>query len=67
MSFFLVRLLQNFSAISVAQDAQVPPPAVWKLRGGVQAREKVWPKSHLTLYATVSLTNTSLLFFASEY
>ncbi|KAJ7065671.1 cytochrome P450 [Mycena amicta] len=56
-SFFLIRLLQTFSSIALDLDAQPPaarPPAVWTQEGqdvsGWKAREKVRPKSHLTLY-----------------
>ncbi|KAJ7106613.1 cytochrome P450 [Mycena epipterygia] len=54
-SFFLVRLLQMFSAITLAPDAQPPasrPPAAWKTEDkvGWKATEKVRPRSHLTLF-----------------
>ncbi|KAF7967691.1 hypothetical protein HWV62_33339 [Athelia sp. TMB] len=58
MSFVLVRLLQAFSAISLAGDAQpadsVPPPA-WAHAKGRKAVERFWPQSHLTMYAKVPL------------
>jgi cytochrome P450 len=57
VSFFLIRLLQKFSGVSLAQDAQPPgsiPPKSWKSAGGRQAIEKVWPMSHLTMYSHVS-------------
>jgi len=50
----LVRLLQAFDSITLATDAQPPeslPPAAWKLAPGRQGKEKIWPKSHLTLYS----------------
>jgi hypothetical protein len=49
----LVRLLQAFGTITLAPDAQPldsQAPASWKLVPGRQAAEKLWPKSHLTLY-----------------
>ncbi|KAF7362664.1 Cytochrome P450 [Mycena venus] len=54
-SFFLVRLLQTFSSVSLAPEAQPPsarPPAAWKTddKSGWKAREKVRPRSHLTLF-----------------
>ncbi|KAF7304520.1 Cytochrome P450 [Mycena chlorophos] len=64
-SFFLVRLLQTFPIgdITLDADAQPPhgrPPAVWqntktplgeeRAWWGLVSREKVRPKSHLTLY-----------------
>jgi len=54
VSFFLVRLLQKFSAIHLAPDAQPPssrPPPSWAQGAGYKAKEKIWPKTHLTLYA----------------
>ncbi|KAJ6526144.1 cytochrome P450 [Mycena vulgaris] len=54
-SFFLVRLLQTFSTIALAPEAQPPasrPPASWQTddKSGWKAREKVRPRSHLTLF-----------------
>ncbi|KAF8185162.1 cytochrome P450 [Pholiota molesta] len=54
-SFFLVRLLQNFSSFALAPDAQPPasrPPQSWALDTDDirKAREKIRPKNHLTLY-----------------
>ncbi|KAJ7239178.1 cytochrome P450 monooxygenase pc-3 [Mycena haematopus] len=54
-SFFLVRLLQTFSGVSLAPDAQPPaarPPASWKTddKSGWKAREKIRPRSHLTMF-----------------
>ncbi|KAJ7677044.1 cytochrome P450 [Mycena polygramma] len=54
-SFFLVRLLQTFSRITLADDAQPPrarPPAAWKTddKSGWKARERVRPRSHLTMF-----------------
>ncbi|KAJ7926794.1 cytochrome P450 [Mycena leptocephala] len=54
-SFFLVRLLQTFSSVSFASDAQPPegrPPASWKTddKAGWKAHEKIRPRSHLTMF-----------------
>lgn len=52
----LVRLLQQVSTIELAQDAtpeSIPPPA-YKACPLHNGKEKVWLKSHLTLYANVS-------------
>lgn len=52
----LVRLLQNFSSISLELDAFPPgtlPPDDFKLSPGRKGVEKVWPKSTLTLYVKV--------------
>nr|BAL14713.1 cytochrom P450 [Phlebia brevispora] len=54
MSFFIVRLLQNFETISLDIDAQPPdtrPPAEWAGAPGRKGVEKFWPKAHLTVYA----------------
>ncbi|KAG8924692.1 Cytochrome P450 52A3, partial [Tulasnella sp. 417] len=54
-SFVLVRLLQKFSRITLAQDEAAPasalPPASWKEAKGRKRVEKVWPKTALTLYS----------------
>ncbi|KIO25817.1 hypothetical protein M407DRAFT_236535 [Tulasnella calospora MUT 4182] len=54
-SFVLVRLLQNFSRITLAQEEAAPtsalPPARWKEATGRKRVEKVWPKTALTLYS----------------
>ncbi|KAJ7485205.1 cytochrome P450 monooxygenase pc-2 [Mycena galericulata] len=53
-SFFLVRLLQNFTEFSLAPDAQPEsskPPASWKDCEGTKATEKIMLGMHLTMYA----------------
>lgn len=53
MSFMLVRLMQNFSSISLELDAFPPgtlPPEEFKLAPGRKGIDKVWPKVTLTLY-----------------
>ncbi|EGO04179.1 hypothetical protein SERLA73DRAFT_173607 [Serpula lacrymans var. lacrymans S7.3] len=50
-SYFLVRLLQAFSSVSLATDVQKPPPAEWAKGPGRQAVEKIVIKGHLTMYA----------------
>jgi hypothetical protein len=52
-SFFLVRLLQQFSSFSLALDAQPPdslPPKTWAGKKGPQGRDRVRPATHLTMY-----------------
>ncbi|KAF8164792.1 cytochrome P450, partial [Crassisporium funariophilum] len=53
-SFFLVQLLQNFSAISLVPDTQPPksrPPPVWaEDKEGRKGVEKIRPRTHLTMY-----------------
>ncbi|KAF7295968.1 hypothetical protein MKEN_01411400 [Mycena kentingensis (nom. inval.)] len=56
-SVFLVRLLQQFSSIGLAMDAQPPqsiPPPEWRNSEtdvmGWKRRERLFVKSHLTMY-----------------
>ncbi|KAH7926998.1 cytochrome P450 [Leucogyrophana mollusca] len=54
ISFMLIRLLQNFSSMTLAPEAQSPdtrPPADWATAEGRKATEKFYPKMHLTMYA----------------
>ncbi|KAI0637985.1 cytochrome P450 monooxygenase pc-3 [Trametes polyzona] len=53
MSFFMIRLLQNFSSFSLDLSAQPPeslPPAEWKDAPGRKGKEQIFPKLHFTLY-----------------
>ncbi|RPD66744.1 cytochrome P450 monooxygenase pc-2 [Lentinus tigrinus ALCF2SS1-7] len=53
MSFFLIRLLQNFSHMELDLSAQPPearPPPEWAGAEGQKGVEKIVPKAHLTLY-----------------
>ena len=56
MSYFLVRLLQQFDKFTLAPEVQpvgsLPPPE-WKRRKGRQTKEKIWPSAALTLYVKV--------------
>jgi hypothetical protein len=52
----LIRLLQTFSSITLAPEAQHPdtlPPTEWAQAEGRKARERFWPKAHLTIYSHV--------------
>ena len=56
MSFFLIRLLQNFSHMELDLSAQPPEvrvPPEWARAEGQKGKEKIMPKAHLTLYAEV--------------
>ncbi len=58
MSFFMIRLLQNFSSMELdlaAQPADSRPPAEWAEGEGRKAKEQIAPKSHFTLFAKVSV------------
>ncbi|KIY51977.1 cytochrome P450 monooxygenase CYP63 [Fistulina hepatica ATCC 64428] len=52
-SYFLVRLLQRFNAITLAPECQpkgsLPPPE-WKHLRGRQSYEAIWPAAALTLF-----------------
>ena len=53
----MIRLLQNFSGMSLDLTAQPPdarPPPEWRECAGRKGLEQVRPKSHFTLYAEVS-------------
>ncbi|KAK6978110.1 cytochrome P450 [Favolaschia claudopus] len=53
-SFFIIRLLQKFTAFTLAPDAQPEstiPPASWKHAKGTQATEKIMLQRHLTMFA----------------
>lgn len=52
MSYFLVRFLQTFSSITLAEDVQTKPPANW---AGYTPQDKVILQHHLTMYAEVSI------------
>ncbi|KDR66926.1 hypothetical protein GALMADRAFT_258809 [Galerina marginata CBS 339.88] len=53
MSYFLVRMLQQFDRFTLASEFQpqgsIPPPE-WEQRRGRQSFEKIWPSAALTLY-----------------
>ncbi|KAG8704257.1 hypothetical protein FRC08_002337 [Ceratobasidium sp. 394] len=55
ISFFITRLLQRVTTITLAPEAHpagtLPPPS-WADCPGRKGIEKIWPKAHLTLYST---------------
>ncbi len=58
MSFFLIRLLQHFSHMELDLSAQSPdarPPPEWVNDEGQRSKEKIFPKTHLTLYVLVCI------------
>ncbi|CCO35695.1 hypothetical protein BN14_09813 [Rhizoctonia solani AG-1 IB] len=57
-SYFLARLLQRVESVELAPEAHPDgtlPPAEWKNGEGRKVYEKVWPKSHLTIYCNGGL------------
>jgi hypothetical protein len=63
ISLMLIRLLQAFSEITLDPEANPAskPPASWAAGKGRIAQEKIWIRSHLTMYANVSLQSSSVL------
>lgn len=63
----LVRLLQAFDGLELAPDAQpidsLPPPE-WRNAPGRQAKERFFPKTHLTMYAHVRANHPGLFRFS---
>ncbi|KAF8055214.1 cytochrome P450 monooxygenase pc-1 [Lyophyllum atratum] len=54
MSFMIIRLLQQFSSVILDEDARPPesrPPVHWAEGVGRKTIERVYPKTHLTMYA----------------
>ena len=65
MSYFLIRLLQNFSEVSFAEDVQPPeskPPVAWKSFPGTKGTDKIRFGSSLTLGPKVRLKLSSYCF-----
>ncbi|CAE6385525.1 unnamed protein product [Rhizoctonia solani] len=57
-SYFLSRLLQRvetFELVPEAYPAVTLPPPEWKNGEGRKVYEKIWPKSHLTIYCNGGL------------
>ncbi|KDQ55308.1 hypothetical protein JAAARDRAFT_333277 [Jaapia argillacea MUCL 33604] len=53
MSCFLIRLFQAFSSIALSPSSHFPgtlPPPEWSSAKGRMSIERIWPKSHLTMY-----------------
>ena len=65
MSYFLIRLLQNFSEVSFAEDEQpseLKPPAAWKSFPGTKGTDKIRFGASLTLGIKVRLKSSSYCF-----
>ena len=54
-SFFLVRLLQQFTGFTLEKSENVQPPAEWAACDGLKGTDKVYPGAHLTMYVKVSV------------
>jgi hypothetical protein len=58
MSYVLIRLLQNFSGVHMVPDAHSPAlrvPEDWSSGEGRTSFERIFPRSHLTMYANGGL------------
>ena len=65
MSYFLIRLLQNFSEVSFAEDVQPPeskPLAAWKSFPGTKGTDKIRFEASLALSIKVRLKLSSYCF-----
>ena len=63
-SFFLIRLLQQFSSISHVLEAQPPSsrsPPEWKNAPGTKGTDKVRIKSYLTMSMMVRFSSSSVV------
>ncbi|KAH9478516.1 Cytochrome P450 monooxygenase 75 [Psilocybe cubensis] len=49
-SYYLIRLLQNFTEFTLDSTSNLPPPAHWRNGEGLKATEKIFPAAHLTLF-----------------
>jgi hypothetical protein len=54
-TFFLVRLLQQFTGFALNKSENLQPPAEWAACDGLKGTEKVYPASHLMMYVRVSV------------
>ena len=53
----LIRLLQSFDKIDLdmnAQPKETQPPESWKSVPGRQSIERIFPKTHISMYSYVS-------------
>ena len=53
-TYYLVRLLQQFTSFTLDSASNVKPPSGWAGREGLKGTEKVYASAHLTMYVTVS-------------
>ncbi|KAF8905811.1 cytochrome P450 [Gymnopilus junonius] len=48
-SFYLVRLLQQFTHFTLDKSANTPPHIAWASEAGLKSKEQIHPMSHLTM------------------
>ncbi|KAF9484032.1 cytochrome P450 [Pholiota conissans] len=49
-TYFLTRLLQNFTGFALDKSLILPPPLNWSSEGNRKNKEKVYPVSHITMF-----------------
>ena len=55
-TYFLVRLLQEFTGFTLDKSLNIQPPAEWAgTCDGLKGTDKVHPGSHLTMFVRVSI------------
>ena len=55
-TYFLVRLLQEFTGFTLDKSLNVQPPTEWAgVCDGLKGTDKVHPGSHLTMFVRVSI------------
>ena len=54
-SYFLIRLLQEFTGFTLDKSNNIQPPAEWATCEGLKGTEKIQPGSHLTMFVRVSV------------
>jgi hypothetical protein len=55
-TFFLARLLQQFTGFTLERSENIQPPPEWATCDGLKATEKVCPATHLTMYVKASVS-----------
>ncbi|PPQ84613.1 hypothetical protein CVT25_015710 [Psilocybe cyanescens] len=55
-TFYLVRLLQQFTEFSLDKSSNTPPPAEWASGDSLKATEKIFPMAHVTMYIKILLS-----------
>jgi hypothetical protein len=54
-TYFLVRLLQEFTGFALEKSQNLQPPVEWAACEGLKGTEKVYPALHLTMYMKVTI------------
>jgi hypothetical protein len=54
-TYFLVRLLQEFTGFTLDKSLNIKPPAEWAASDGLKGTDKVSIGSHITMFVRVSI------------